>query len=308
MNRSLRSSRAVVFAVALFSVLAARSAPAQVSLPGLLAKMDTSGLVGREPAFYPGSLAWNANVGLAPARIGTALAGETLETLGTEGGRTTAQSPHFRYEWRPGAGAAFLQWREDVPPRPFPVPGGSAGVVDDAVRRLAALGVVREEIALVGKLPLMSQTLGLGADAPTPPRIEAWKVFLERKLGATVVEGSRAVFTYTPDGTLTKALIRWPSLDPDVSRHRPNAGVSPNEAAGAVARYLVETGQTDVDGAIVLAFSFETEDVLVGAAQRPAVRLVRKVEATLDEARPAPEAGFHERIRVVEVDPRPPAP
>jgi hypothetical protein len=294
-------------AIAIASALA-ESAPAQpASLASLLAKMDTTGLAAREPVFYPGTLAWNATVALAPARAGSALAGETFETLSADARRTTARSPHYRYEWRPAAGAAFLQWREDVPIRPYPVPGGQAGAVDDAVRRLTVLGVVREEITLVRKLPLVSQTRTEDGTHPTPPRVEAWKVFLERRLGGTVVDGSRAVFTYTPDGTFIKALIRWPSLDPDASRHRPNAGVAPIEAAAAVARHLIETDRTDVDGAIVLAFSFTTEDVLVGAEQRPAVRLTRKVAAALEEARTAPETGIHERVRVVEVDPRPPA-
>jgi hypothetical protein len=184
-------------------------------------------------------------------------------------------------------------------------PTRAAGAVDDAVRRLAALGVVREEIALVRKLPLVSQTRTEDGTRPTPPRVEAWKVFLERRRGGTPVDGSRAVFTYAPDGTFTKALIRWPSLDPDPSRHRPNAGVAPSEAAAAVARNLIETDRTEVDGAIVLAFSFVAEDVLVGAEQRPVVRLTRKVAATLEEARTAPETGIHERVRVAVVDPRP---
>jgi hypothetical protein len=308
MTRNHRSSYAAASVLALAVGFAAQSAPAQpASLAGLLAKMDKSGVVGNEPAFYSGTFAWNASTALSPARAGGALAGEALETLTVDPRRTTARSPHYRYEWRPAAGAAFLQWREDVPPSPYPVPGGPAGVVDDAVRRLAALGVVREEIALVRRLPLLSQALAEDSSTPTAPRLEAWKVFLERRLGGTAVEGSRAVFTYTPDGTLTKALIRWPSLDPDPSHHRTNAGVAPNEAALAVARYLIETGQTDVGGAIVLDFSFRSEDVLVGAEQRPALRLTRKVEATLDEARPAPEDGLHERIRVAVVDPRPPA-
>lgn len=308
MTRNHRSLRAAACGVALVTCFAARSAPAQpAQLASLLAKMDTSGLVGREPAFYPGTFAWNASVALAPARAGAALAGETLETLTVDPQRTVARSPHYRYEWRPAAGAAFLQWREDVAPRPYPVPGGPAGIADDAVRRLAALGVVREEIALGRVLPLVSQTLAEGQLLPSAPRVEAWKVFLERRLGGTTVQDSRAVFSYTPDGTFTKALIRWPSLDPDPSHHRTNAGVAPSEAAGAVARYLIETGQTDVDGAIRLDFSFHGEDVLVGPGQRPALRLTRKVEATLEEARTAPEDGMHERIRVVEVDPRPPA-
>lgn len=301
-----RSMLVAACAIALAAGLA-RSAPAQpATTASLLAKMNTTGLVGREPALYPGTFAWNASVALAPARAGGALAGETLETVSVDERRTTARSPHYRYEWRPAAGAAFLQWREDVPLRPYPVPGGPAGLVDDAVRRLALLGVVREEIALVRKLPLVSQTRTEDATRPTPPRVEAWKVFLERRLGGTPVDGSRAVFSYAPDGTFTKALIRWPSLDPDPSRHRTNAGVAPNEAAAAVARHLIETDQTDVDGAIVLAFRFATEDVLVGAEQRPAVRLTRKVEAALQEARPAPETGLHERVRVAVVDPRPP--
>jgi hypothetical protein len=309
MTRHSRSLRAAACAVAFLYCFAARIASAQpASVASLLAKMDTSGLVGREPAFYPGTFAWNASTALAPARAGSALGGETLEIETTDARRTTARSLHYRYEWRPAAGAAFLQWREDVPLRPYPVPGGPAGVVDDAVRRLAALGVVREEIALVRKMPLLSQTLGEDAAAPTAPRLEAWKVFLERRLGGTAVDGSRAVFTYTPDGTLTKALIRWPSLDPDPGRHRPNAGVAPSEAAASVARALIDAGKTDVDGAIVLSFSFQAEDVLVGAAQRPAVRLVRKVEAALGEAPTAPEEGMHERTRVVVVDPRPPIP
>jgi hypothetical protein len=302
-----RSMLVAACAIALSAALA-RSAPAQpASLASLLAKMDTTGLVAREPAFYPGSFAWNASVALSPGRAGGALAGETLETVSADARRTTARSPHYRYEWRPAAGAAFLQWREDVPLRPYPVPGGPAGAVDDAVRRLALLGVVREEIALVRMLPLVSQTRTEDGARPTPPRVEGWKVFLERRLGGTPVAGSRAVFTYAPDGTFTKALIRWPSLDPDPGHHRPNAGVAPNEAAAAVARHLIESDRTDVDGAIVLAFSFATEDVLVGAEQRPAVRLTRKVEATLEEARPAPETGIHERVRVALVDPRPPA-
>jgi hypothetical protein len=308
MTHHPRSLRAAC-AVALLFCFAARIASAQpATLASLLAKMDTSGLVGREPALYPGTFAWNASAALAPARAGSALGGETLEIETADPHRTTARSPHYRYEWRPAAGAAFLQWREDVPLRPYPVPGGPAGVVDDAVRRLAALGVVREEIALVRRMPLLSQTRGEDAATPTAPRVEAWKVFLERRLGATAVDGSRAVFTYTPDGTLTKALVRWPSLDPDPARHRLNAGIVPNEAAASVARALIDAGKTDVDGAIVLSFSFQAEDVLVGAAQRPAVRLVRKIEAALGEAPTAPEEGMHERTRVVVVDPRPAIP
>lgn len=130
--------------------------------------------------------------------------GEAFQTLATLRTLETRESTTWHLE-RDAQAGQLLFLRRGAP--------GAATTVDESVlqqtslRRLADWGVPSGEILRT----LQRQTFAQDEDAPSS-RLHRYKTFVLRGFNGVSVEGHRAVLTYSPDGVLHRALVRWPAL------------------------------------------------------------------------------------------------
>jgi hypothetical protein len=295
-----RIHEAFSFAAPVFVALALLgdpSARAQAIDPARLAavraKLDLSGLASVRNVVLPqGSAGYDALVRLDPSTAGGVLTGESFGTPSSEPFGSQSSSASFLYEWRPSRGAAFVRLAEGHT-RNQPIGSGTAALVNHAVGRLAALGIPSGEIGARELRNLVRQTLRPGDAAPTPPQLHRYKVFAERAIGGIPVLGSRAVFTYAPDRSFRRLLLRWPSLAD--AGHVLTSPLTNEQIAELVARDLVQTHEDTGLDRIPLRWVYDA--VPVGPAE---IALALRVQATLIDT---PGLNDGERTRVRLFDP-----
>lgn len=255
MNPNARFAHPI--ALALVALLAAADARAQgidpQRLAAAVAKIDSAMLA------PPGALsepAFDALAALHPAVAGPLLTGESFQFAGSTPNGVRAESPSWTYEWRPQRGAVVLQVREGIASPLPPVPGGDGALVQDALARLASLGI--ESDALTADVRrVLTQTKTETGEA-TPPAVHAIKVFLERNQDIEVEnDETHVVVTYGSDRRLRKLLLRWPSR-PAFDLAPP--AQTPSQVALAIGRDLVQHDEDDVTHRIAPAWMVELEN------------------------------------------------
>jgi hypothetical protein len=133
-------------------------------------------------------------------------------------------------------------------------------------------------------------------DQPPTTTLFRYKKLIERQLEGIPILGSRVMITYSANRpSFRKALGHWPSLTADGNVLR--TSLTPQQAAEAVANYLIQTDETDVQGPIVLRYVYQPESAGPGYIR---VRLM--IEATLVHVQTGVETHNNELIRVRYVD------
>ena len=121
------------------------------------------------------------------------------------------------------------------------------------------VGIPSVEFGLLNQIDLMSNQIefidGSAAIVGTP-KIEAIKVFVDRSINNIPVMGHNAVFTYTPNRTLSKIYGQWPALS--VNGHNLTTTDSFHDIRQSVADTLLGVNTADSGSVSNLPVNIET--------------------------------------------------
>ena len=139
-----------------------------------------------------------------PSLLGT---NEALTTIALTGQRERLESQNWFLSVDTSAGSILATRKPHmvVPARQDP-----AALASDALTRLAQFGVPSEEFLDVLPRELKRQVQSKRGNEPA--EVIRYKTFVLRGINGIPVQGHRAVITHHLDGSLQKALVKWPPL------------------------------------------------------------------------------------------------